>query len=45
MVSSREGDGGSSMDTVGEGSSGVVDCMVSHGGSVDERSWECGCEL
>merc|ERR1719341_2786829 len=26
------------MDTVGEGSSGVVDCMVSHGGSVDKRS-------
>ena len=33
------------MDSVGEGSSGVVDCMVSHGGGVHKRSWECGCEL
>ena len=45
MVCSGEGDRGSSMDTVGEGSSGVVDCMVSHGGGVDKRSWKCGCEL
>ena len=44
-MGSGEGDRGSSMDTVGEGSSSVVDGMMSHGGGVDERSWKCGCEL
>ena len=44
-MGSGEGDRGSSMDTVGEGSSSVVDGMMSHGGGVHKRSWECGCEL
>merc|ERR1719264_2504646 len=37
MVGGGEGDGGS-VDTVGEGSSGVVDGMVGDRGGVDERS-------
>ena len=50
MVGSGESKGGSSVDTVGEGSSCVVDSMVGHGvvghgGGVHERSWECGCQL
>ena len=40
MVCSWEGDRGSSMDTVGEGSSSVVDCVMSHRGGVHKRSWE-----
>ena len=37
VVGGGEGDRGS-VDTVGEGSSGVVDCMVGNGGGVDKRS-------